>query len=146
MAPSAVLFTCNLNLVRSPMAAALLRRMWGTSIFVDSCGLRAAEEPDGFVLAVMTELGQDLSAHRPKSFDELEDDSFDLVISLTPEAHHRAVEFGRARATEIEYWPTSDPTLEQGSRDQRLQAYRRVRDELQSRLLDRFGRPSTFGG
>jgi protein-tyrosine-phosphatase len=146
LAPSAVLFTCNLNLVRSPMAAALLRRMWGTSIFVDSCGLRAAEEPDGFVLAVMTELGQDLSAHRPKSFDELEDDSFDLVISLTPEAHHRAVELGRARSTEIEYWPTSDPTLEQGSRDQRLQAYRRVRDELQSRLLDRFGRPSTFGG
>jgi protein-tyrosine-phosphatase len=146
VAPSAVLFTCNLNLVRSPMAAALMRRMWGTSVFVDSCGLRAANEPDGFVLAVMTELGQDLSDHRPKSFEALEDDSFDLVISLTPEAHHRAVELGRARSTEIEYWPTSDPTLEQGSRDQRLQAYRRVRDELQSRLLDRFGRPSTFGG
>jgi len=128
------------------MAAALLRRMWGTAIFVDSCGLHAAEEPDGFVLAVMAELGQDLSTHKPKSFDELEDGSFDLVISLTPEAHHRAVELGRARSTEVEYWPTSDPTLEQGSRDQRLQAYRRVRDELQARLLDRFGRPSTSGG
>ncbi len=128
------------------MAAALLRRMWGDRIFVDSCGLRAAEEADGFVLAVMNELGQDLSAHAPKSFDELQDGSFDLVISLTPEAHHRAVELGRARSTEVEYWPTSDPTLEQGSRDQRLQAYRRVRDELQGRLLERFGRPSTFGG
>ncbi len=128
------------------MAAALLRRMWGDRIFVDSCGLRAAEEADGFVLAVMNELGQDLSAHTPKSFDELQDGSFDLVISLTPEAHHRAVELGRARSTEVEYWPTSDPTLEQGSRDQRLQAYRRVRDELQGRLLERFGRPSTFGG
>ncbi len=146
MPPSAVLFTCNLNLVRSPMAAALMRRMWGTSVFVDSCGLRAADEPDGFVLAVMNELGQDLSAHAPKSFDDLEDGSFDLVISLTPEAHHRAVELGRARSTEVEYWPTSDPTLEQGSRDQRLQAYRRVRDELQGRLLERFGRPSTFAG
>jgi len=144
--PSAVLFTCNLNLVRSPMAAALMRRMWGTSVFVDSCGLRAAEEPDGFVLAVMGELGEDLSAHAPKSFDDLQDDSFDLVISLTAEAHHRAGELGRARSTDLEYWPTSDPTLEQGSRDQRLQAYRRVRDELQSRLLERFGRPSTFGG
>jgi protein-tyrosine-phosphatase len=128
------------------MAAALLRRMWGDRIFVDSCGLRAADDADGFVLAVMNELGVDLSAHIPKSFDELEDGSFDLVISLTPEAHHRAVELGRARSTEVEYWPTSDPTLEQGSRDQRLQAYRRVRDELQGRLLDRFGRPSTFGG
>ncbi len=98
------------------------------------------------MLAVMNELGQDLSAHAPKSFDDLEDGSFDLVISLTPEAHHRAVELGRARSTEVEYWPTSDPTLEQGSRDQRLQAYRRVRDELQGRLLERFGRPSTFGG
>jgi protein-tyrosine-phosphatase len=144
--PAAVLFTCNLNLVRSPMAAALMRRMWGTRVFVDSCGLHAAEDPDGFVLAVMAELGQDLSAHRPKTFDDLEDGSFDLVISLTPEAHHRAVEFGRARSTDIEYWPTSDPTLEQGSRDQRLQAYRRVRDELEARLLERFGRPSTFGG
>jgi len=146
LVPSAVLFTCNLNLVRSPMAAALLRRMWGDRIFVDSCGLRAAEDPDGFVLAVMAELGQDLADHTPKSFDELQDGSFDLVISLTPEAHHRAVELGRARSTEVEYWPTSDPTLEQGSRDQRLQAYRRVRDELQGRLLDRFGRPSTLGG
>jgi protein-tyrosine-phosphatase len=142
--PAAVLFTCNLNLVRSPMAAALMRRMWGTRVFVDSCGLRAADEADGFVLAVMNELGQDLSAHAPKSFDDLEDGSFDLVISLTPEAHHRAVEFGRARSTEVEYWPTVDPTLEQGSRDQRLQAYRRVRDELQGRLLDRFGDPSTL--
>ncbi len=146
MLPSAVLFTCNLNLVRSPMAAALMRRTWGPSVFVDSCGLRAAEEPDGFVLAVMNELGQDLSAHSPKSFDDLEDGSFDLVISLTPEAHHRAVELGRTRSTEVVYWPTPDPTLEQGSRDQRLQAYRHVRDELQARLLDRFGRPSTLAG
>ena len=146
MLPGAVLFSCNLNLVRSPMAAALLRWLWGSHVFVDSCGLRAAEEPDGFVLAVMSELGQDLSTHRPKSFDELEDGSFDLVISLTPEAHHRAVELGRARSTDVEYWPIQDPTLEQGSRDQRLQAYRRVRDELQRRLLERFGRPSTFAG
>jgi protein-tyrosine-phosphatase len=142
--PGAVLFTCNLNLVRSPMAAALLRRLWGDRIFVDSCGLRAADEPDGFVLAVMAELGQDLSAHTPKSFDELEDGSFDLVISLTPEAQHRAVELGRARSTDVEYWPTLDPTLEQGARDQRLQAYRRIRDELQDRLVERFGRPSTL--
>ncbi|MGH6911497.1 MAG: low molecular weight phosphatase family protein, partial [Phenylobacterium sp.] len=105
------------------MAEALLKRLVGTSIFVDSCGLkrvRPTEDEDGdeepvradpFVEAVMAELDCDLSLHRPKTFDELEDDSFDLVISLTPEAQHRSVELARGRAAEIEYWPIQDPTL-----------------------------------
>lgn len=142
----AVLFACTMNQVRSPMAAALLRQRWGGRIFVDSCGLRAAAELDPFVETVMDEIGLDLTGHRPKTFDALEDGSFDLVISLSPEAQHRAVELARGRAIDIEYWPTMDPTLASGSREAVLDAYRATRDELRRRILERFGRPSTFGG
>jgi len=147
--PGAVLFACNFNRVRSPMAEALLKMAYGTRIFVDSVGLK--REPgetavDPFAAAVIDELGGDLAGFKPKVFDELEDDSFDLVISLTPEAQHRAVELARGRAVDIEYWPTLDPTLAEGSREQRMDAYRAVRDELARRIRMRFGKASTFGG
>jgi len=147
--PGAVLFACNFNRVRSPMAESLMRIAFGTRVFVDSVGLR--REPDGktvdpFAAAVMDELGADLSGFRPKTFDDLEDESFDLVVSLTPEAHHRAVEMARGRAVDIEYWPTMDPTLTSGSREQVLEAYRQVRDQLARRIRERFGKASTFGG
>lgn len=147
--PDAVLFACNYNRVRSPMAEGLFRRFYGTRAFVDSCGLRGdpgGEGIDPFVIAVMDELGLDLSDHKPKSFGQLEDDSFDVVVSLTPEAQHRAVELARGRAVEIEYWPTHDPTLAEGSREARLAAYREVRDALAEAIKQRFGAPSTFGG
>jgi protein-tyrosine-phosphatase len=145
--PDAVLFCCNYNQVRSPMAEALLKRFGGVRIFVDSCGLRRAAvdadeddmEVDPLVAEVMKEIGIDLTLHRCKIFDDLEDDSFDLVISLTPEAHHRAVELARGRAADIEYWPTHDPTLSEGSRERRLESYRQVRDSLASRVAARFG-------
>jgi protein-tyrosine-phosphatase len=150
--PGAVLFACNLNHVRSPMAEALLKRLVGDRIYVDSCGLKlpamvhdeAADEDvaagvDPFVDAVMAELGCDLTGHRPKTFDDLEDSSFDLVVSLTPEAQHHAVELARSRAADIEYWPTFDPTLIDGSREARLAAYREVRDALARRISERFG-------
>ncbi|MBQ1542300.1 low molecular weight phosphatase family protein [Caulobacter sp. CCUG 60055] len=145
--PGAVLFACNFNRVRSPMAEAMMKLRFGDRVFVDSCGLkRDGGEADPFVLAALDEVGVDLARHRSKTFDDLEDGSFDLVISLTPEAHHRAVELSRGRAAEIEYWPTLDPTLASGSREQMLDAYRQVRDGLQDRILGRFGRPATFGG
>jgi protein-tyrosine-phosphatase len=147
--PDAVLFTCNYNRVRSPMAEGLFRRFYGTRAFVDSCGLKAdpaGEGIDPFVVVVMDELGLDVSGHRSKTFTELEDDSFDVVVSLTPEAQHRAVELSRDRAVEIEYWPTHDPTLSDGSREARLEAYREVRDALAEAIKQRFGAPSTFGG
>ena len=133
------------------MAEALLKRLVGTAVFVDSCGLKRARPTqeddeadeaqataDPFVQIVMAELGCDLSLHRPKTFDELDDNSFDLVISLTPEAQHRSVELGRGRAADIEYWPTQDPTLTEGSREARLAAYREVRDALARRIEQRF--------
>ncbi len=151
--PGAVLFACNLNRVRSPMAEGVMRRLFGARVFVDSCGLRAGRGrgadngmADPFVLAVMDEMGVDMSGHRPKNFDDLEDASFDVVISLTPEAHHRAVELTRHRAVELEYWPTQDPTLVTGARDTTLEAYRAVRDGLEARIRDRFGQARTFGG
>ena len=145
----AVLFACNFNRVRSPMAEALLKRFAGDRIFVDSCGLKPSSLDigfpgddgggvDPFARAVMEEIGGDLSAHRAKTFDELEDASFDLVISLTPEAQHRAVELTRGRAAQIEYWPTFDPTLVEGARDARMAAYREVRDALAAKISARF--------
>jgi protein-tyrosine-phosphatase len=140
--PGAVLFACNFNRVRSPMAAALLRRIARDHIYVDSCGLRldprAAEGADPFVEAVMAEIACDLSGHSPKTFDDLEDGSFDLVVSFTPEAQHRAVEMARGRSVDIEYWPIFDPTLAEGSRETRLAAYREVRDQLARRIAERF--------
>lgn len=146
--PGAVLFACNFNRVRSPMAEGLLKRLAGDRIYVDSCGLKhtpvavmddeAGWRIDPFAAAVMGEIGCDLSGHRAKTFEELEDDSFDLVISLTPEAQHRAVELARGRAVAIEYWPTLDPVLAEGSREARLAIYRDVRDSLAARIAERF--------
>jgi protein-tyrosine-phosphatase len=146
--PGAVLFACNFNRVRSAMAECLVKLMYGAEVYVDSCGLRQEEEPepDPFAVAVMEELGADMSRHRPKTFDDLESDSFDLVVSLTPEAQHRAVELARHHAVELAYWPTQDPTLVLGSREAVMTAYREVRDALAERIRERFGKPTSFGG
>ena len=146
--PGAALFACNLNRIRSPMAQGLMRRRFGNQIYVDSCGLRVGHDDgvDPFTLAVMDEIGVDLSAHRGKTFEDVEAHAFDLVISLSPEAHHRAVELARGRAVEIEYWPTADPTLAIGPRETIMDAYRAVRASLEDRIADRFGRARTFGG
>jgi protein-tyrosine-phosphatase len=146
--PGAVLFACGLNRVRSPMAEGLMRRMFGARLFVDSCGLHHDPEtwPDPFMVAVMDEIGVDLVRHRSKTFDDLEDESFDVVVSLTPEAHHRAGELARGRAVELEYWPTFDPTLTSGGRDQIIDAYRAVRESLAARIRTRFPQAPTFGG
>lgn len=137
--PSAVLFACSFNAIRSPMAAALMKHWYGSKVFVASCGVRAGEL-DPFTVAVMDEMGIDLTRHRPQSFDDLEDTSFDLVISLSPEAHHRALELTRTMAIEAEYWPTLDPSAASGgSREQTLDRYREVRDGLMRRIRSRFG-------
>lgn len=135
--PGSVLFACTTNAIRSPMAAAILRHFHGRTVHVDSCGVRAGEL-DGFAVAVMAEIGLDISGHVPKTFDELDDAWLDLVVSLSPEAQHRAVELTRTLSVELELWPTMDPTAVWGSRDQRLEAYRQVRDDLMRRILARF--------
>jgi len=139
--PQAVLFACGFNSVRSPMAAGLFRQMMGRAAYVASAGVRT-EELDPFAVAVMAEAGIDIGKHRPMTFEELEDwegFNFDLIVTLAPEAHHKALELTRALAAEVEYWPTTDPTAVEGSREQRLGAYREVRDQLTERIKSRFG-------
>lgn len=119
------------------MAEYLMRARFGNRVHVASVGAQAGET-DGFVAEVMREVGIDVSRHCPQSFDELEDSSFDLVVSLTPEAHEKAIEWARSLATEVEYWPVPDPTNATGSREQRLNAYREVRDLLARRIAERF--------
>jgi protein-tyrosine-phosphatase len=122
------------------MAEGLLKHLHGRRIYVDSVGVRA-NPIDPFVVEVMQELGIDLARHRPKTFDDLADSSFDVVVTLSPEAQHKAVEMTRIMACEVEYWATFDPTLAEGSREAVLASYRAVRDQLMRRLRARFPLP-----
>lgn len=133
--PQSVLFACSMNAVRSPMAEALAKQLFGRDIYFASAGVRAGEL-DGFAVAAMDELGLDISKHKPHTFEDLEDSSFDVIISLSPEAHHRALEFTRTMAVEVIYWPTIDPTAVQGTRENMLDAYRNVRDGLSKKIKD----------
>jgi protein-tyrosine-phosphatase len=135
--PQSVLFMCRQNAIRSPMAAALAKHYFGRSLYVESAGV-VPEGADGFAAAVMDEAGLDISRHRPQSLEDLEDLNFDLIVTLAPEAHHRALELTRSLAVEVEYWPTPDPTVETGNREQRLEAFRQVRDGLRRRIIERF--------
>jgi protein-tyrosine-phosphatase len=141
--PQAVLFACGLNSVRSPMAAALFKHLFGRVTYVGSAGVRKGEL-DPFAVAAMEEVGLDIAKHRPITFEELEDLeglNFDLIVTLAPEAHHRALELTRRLALDVEYWPTPDPTIAEGNREQRLDSYRDVRDQLLTRIRRRFGPP-----
>jgi protein-tyrosine-phosphatase len=143
--PLAVLFACDQNSLRSPIAAALLGQIVGRSIYVGSAGVRKGEL-DPFAVAVMAEIDLDISRHKPVTFEELDEWeglNFDLIITLSPEAHHRALELTRTSAVDVEYWPTADPSAIEGSREQRLDAYRAVRDELLAHIRQRFVARST---
>lgn len=139
--PSSVLFACSHNAIRSPMAEGLAKRLYGNTAYMDSVGVHAGEL-DGFAVAALDELGVDLHAHRGKSFDDVDPTSFELIVTLSPEAHHSALEFTRSAATDVEYWPIPDPSAVEGSRETRLDAYRRTRDMILARLKARFGTPS----
>ena len=146
--PQAVLFACGFNSVRSPMAASLLQQMFPKSLYVRSAGVKKAEL-DPFAVAVMAELGQDISRHKPMTFEDLDDWeglNFDLIITLSPEAHHKALELTHTIAADVEYWPTQDPTTVEGSREQKLAAYREVCDGLLLRIRKRFARGGAPSG
>ena len=127
------------------MAAAMFQQMFGKRVYVGSCGVLKGE-PDPFAVAAMEEIGIDMTRHRPTTFeelDELEGLNFDLIVTLSPPAHHKAIELTRTLAADVEYWPTPDPTATEGSREQRLDAYREVRDQLLERIRERFGQPGS---
>ena len=135
--PDAVLFACNMNAVRSAMAEAIMKHLHGHRVYVDSAGVREGE-PDHFAVEVMEEIGIDLSRHKPKCLEDLEDTSYDLIVTLSPEAQHHAVEMTRTMAADVEFWPTLDPAFIDGSRERRLGAYRQIRDQLLERIKERF--------
>ena len=138
--PNAILFACTMNAVRSPMAAGILRHLTGGSIRIESAGVRAGMI-DPFAAALMDEIGIDISDHQPRSFREIGDTTFDLIVTLSPEAHHHALELTRVMAAEVEYWPTYDATVMSSEISRQLAAaeYRRVRNELFQRIKTRFG-------
>lgn len=140
--PGAILFMCGLNTIRSPMAEAIARRMLPQGTYVASAGVRAGER-NPFVDVVLSEIGLSLGRRQPQTLEELEDDFFDVIITLSPEAHHAALELTRANAIDVIYWPTMDPSATDGTRDQVLDAYREVRDYLlgliEGRLVEHRG-------
>jgi protein-tyrosine-phosphatase len=139
--PHAVLFACSMNAIRSPMAAGLFKQLFGKTVYVGSAGVHRGFL-DPLAVAVMEEIGVDIARHKPVTFEdveELEGLNFDLIVTLSPPAHHKALELTRIHAAEVEYWPTVDPTVIEGTREQRLDAYRAVRDELMARIRERFG-------
>ncbi len=134
-----MLFACTMNAVRSPMAAAILSHLTGRRIRVASAGVRAGHS-DPYMIAVMDEIGIDLSEHEPQSLKSLAGETFDLIISLSPEAHHHAIELTRTVPADVEYWATHDATVNSDSetREEKLVRYRGVRDELFRKIKERF--------
>jgi len=140
--PGALLFVCYMNAIRSPMAAALMLHLTNHRVYAKSAGVRTGEN-NPFAIRVMEEIGIDISEHEPITLSQLHDDSFDLIITLTPEAHHQALELTRTMAVDVEYWPTLDPSLASGNREQILDAYRACRDQLLQQIKTRFALKGT---
>ena len=149
--PQSVLFCCDHNAVRSPMAEAMMKAFYGQRCYVQSAGVRGSMEVDGFSVAVCAELGLELARHRTRSFEEMQewgDDltGFDLIVALSPASLRMAQELTRHAAVEIEYWPVLDPTGLGRRREERLEAYRQTRDQIRARLTARFGPPRERDG
>jgi len=144
--PQSILFCCDHNAVRSPMAEGIMKKFYGTGTYVQSVGVMNDLEIDGFAIAVCQELGVELSRHRSRSFDEMEqwgDDlsSFDLVVALSPASQRRALELTRFFHLDVEYWPVMDPTGIGETRETKINAYRQTRDQIADQLIRRWGRP-----
>ena len=145
--PQSVLFCCDHNAVRSPMAEGLMKKHYGQRAYVQSAGVKNDMEIDGFTVAVCQELGIELSRHRARSFEEMQDwgddlSQFDLIIALSPASQRMALELTRFHHLDIEYWPILDPTGLGETREAKLAAYRQARDQIKSRMLERFGMPT----
>jgi protein-tyrosine-phosphatase len=145
--PQSVLFCCDHNAVRSPMAEGIMKQFYGTDTYVQSVGVKNDLEIDGFSIAVCKELNVELSRHRSRSFDEMEEwgedlSSFDLVVALSPASQRRALELTRFYHIDVEYWPILDQTGLGESREAKLVSYRQARDQVIERLQERWGNPA----
>jgi len=149
--PQSVLFCCDHNAVRSPMAEALMKKFYGQRAYVQSAGVRNDMEIDGFSIAVCKEIGIELARHRSRNFDEMQrlgDDlsQFDLIVALSPTSQKQALDLTRYFHLAVEYWPILDPTAIGEGREAKLSAYRQARDQIRDRMLERFGPPSEGSG
>lgn len=144
--PSSVLFCCDHNAIRSPMAEGMMKRFYGRAAYVQSAGVKNDLEVDGFAIAVCDEIGVPIANHRSRSFDEMQDwgddlSQFDLIVALSPASQRMALEMTRHAHLEVEYWPIMDPTGLAEGREARLAAYRQTRDQIEARMRARFGPP-----
>jgi len=135
---SSVLFVCGMNAIRSPMAECLLKSLRGDRVYCDSAGVNAGEL-DSFMVSVMQEKSLSIENHVPKRLEDLEDLYFDLIITLSPEAHHHVMSMNSAEHLVVEYWPTLDPSTIAGSRESVMDGYRQIRDTLEQRIRKKFG-------
>ncbi|WP_372604378.1 low molecular weight phosphatase family protein [Actibacterium sp.] len=145
--PHSVLFCCDHNAVRSPMAEGIAKKLYGHRFYLQSVGVVNDLEIDGFAIAVCAEIGVPLERHRARSFDEMQKwgedlSSFDLVVALSPASQRRALDLTKSCHLEVEFWPIIDPTGIGETRETRLAAFRQARDQIRDRLLDRFGPPT----
>lgn len=148
--PTSVLFCCDFNAVRSPMAEGMMKQLYGHSIYVQSAGVKSDLEVDGFAIAVCQELGVELSRHQARSFDDMQEwgddlSGYDLVVCLSPASQRHALDFTRFYHMDVEYWPVLDPTGLGEGREAKLAAYRQTRDQIRAKLLARFGPPVEEG-
>ncbi|WP_106263049.1 low molecular weight phosphatase family protein [Donghicola tyrosinivorans] len=144
--PQSILFCCDHNAVRSPMAEGLMKKFYGTDVYVQSVGVKNDMEIDGFTVAVCKELGVELERHRARSFDQMEEwgddlSSFDLIVALSPASQRRALELTRYFHLDVEYWPILDPTGLGETREAKLAQFRAAREQIIERLKDNFGEP-----
>ena len=144
--PQSVLFCCDHNAVRSPMAEGMMKKFYGIEIYVQSAGVKNDLDIDGFSISVCEELGVELSRHRTRSFDEMQEwgddlSGFDLVVALSPASQRQALELTRYYHLAVEYWPILDPTGLGDGREEKLNSYRMARDQIRSKIIDRFGAP-----
>ncbi len=142
--PGSILYCCDHNAIRSPMAEGMMKKFYGRQSYVQSAGVKNDQEIDGFAVAVCKEIDVELSAHRSRSFEEMREwgddlSAFDLVIALSPASQRLALELTRLYHLDIEYWPIMDPSGLAEGREAKLTAYRATRDQLQERMIARFG-------
>ncbi|WP_417249269.1 low molecular weight phosphatase family protein [Celeribacter sp.] len=144
--PTSVLFCCDHNAVRSPMAEGLMKKFYGTDIYVQSAGVKNDMDIDGFAIAVCEEMDVELHRHRARSFEDMRDwgddiSSYELVVALSPASQRQALELTRYYHLDVVYWPIMDPTGIGTTREQKLDAYRQARDQIIARMTERFGPP-----
>ena len=145
--PNSVLFCCDHNAVRSPMAEGMMKKFYGHRAYVQSAGVKGEMEIDGFTVAVCDEMGVPLHRHRVRSFEEMQEwgddlSQFDLIVALSPASQRQALEFTRYHHLDVDYWPILDPTGLGETREAKLAAYRQTRDQIRDRMIARFGPPS----